>query len=93
MFWLDKVKVVLEVYFGGQVLGGVIVDIFFGSVNLSGKLVEIFFEKLIYNLLYFNFFGDGEIVEYWEGIFMGYCYYDIRDVEFLFLFGFGLSYI
>lgn len=92
MPWLDKVKGLLEGYLGGQALGGAIADILFGLANPSGKLAETFPKKLIHNPSYLNFPGDGETVEYREGIFVGYRHYDTRDVEPLFPFGYGLSY-
>lgn len=92
MPWLDKVKGVLEGYLGGQALGGAIADLLFGIASPSGKLAETFPKKLIHNPSYLNFPGDGETVEYREGIFVGYRHYDTRDVEPLFPFGYGLSY-
>ncbi|MBM7651402.1 glycoside hydrolase family 3 C-terminal domain-containing protein [Neobacillus cucumis] len=92
MPWLDKVKGVLEGYLGGQALGGAIADILFGSVSPSGKLAETFPKKIVHNPSYLHFPGDGESVEYREGIFVGYRHYDTRDVEPLFPFGYGLSY-
>jgi beta-glucosidase len=92
MPWLDKIKAVLEGYLGGQALGGAIADLLFGLASPSGKLAETFPKKLIHNPSYLNFPGDGETVEYREGIFVGYRHYDTRDVEPLFPFGFGLSY-
>jgi beta-glucosidase len=92
MPWLDKVKGVLEGYLGGQALGGAIADILFGIASPSGKLAETFPKKLVHNPSYLNFPGDGETVEYREGIFVGYRHYDTRDVEPLFPFGYGLSY-
>ncbi|MDF2791516.1 MAG: glycoside hydrolase family 3 domain protein [Neobacillus sp.] len=92
MPWLSKVKGVLEGYLGGQALGGAIADILFGIASPSGKLAETFPKKLIHNPSYLNFPGDGETVEYREGIFVGYRHYDTRDVEPLFPFGYGLSY-
>lgn len=92
MPWLDKVKGLLEGYLCGQALGGAIADILFGLANPSGKLAETFPKKLIHNPSYLNFPGDGETVEYREGIFVGYRHYDTRDVEPLFPFGYGLSY-
>jgi beta-glucosidase len=92
MPWLDKVKAVLEAYLGGQALGGAIADILFGIANPSGKLAETFPVKLSDNPSYFNFPGEGDKVEYKEGIFVGYRYYDKKEIEPLFPFGYGLSY-
>jgi len=92
MPWLDKVKAVLEAYLGGQALGGAIADILFGIVNPSGKLAETFPVKLSDNPSYLNFPGEKDKVEYKEGIFVGYRYYDKKEVEPLFPFGYGLSY-
>jgi beta-glucosidase len=92
MPWLDKVKGLLEGYLGGQALGGAIADILFGEVNPSGKLAETFPVKLSDNPSYLNFPGEGDKVEYKEGIFVGYRYYDTKQIETLFPFGFGLSY-
>lgn len=92
MPWLDKVKAVLEAYLGGQALGGAIADILFGITNPSGKLAETFPVKLSDNPSYLNFPGEEDKVEYKEGIFVGYRYYDKKEVEPLFPFGYGLSY-
>lgn len=92
MPWLDKVKAVLEGYLGGQALGGAISDILFGDANPCGKLAETFPKKLSDNPSYLFFPGDGDKVEYREGIFVGYRYYDTKNVEPLFPFGYGLSY-
>lgn len=92
MPWLSKVKAVLETYLGGQALGGAVSDLLFGLANPSGKLAETFPKKLAHNPSYLNFPGDGETVEYREGVFVGYRHYDTRDVDPLFPFGYGLSY-
>ncbi|MUG45702.1 glycoside hydrolase family 3 C-terminal domain-containing protein [Paenibacillus woosongensis] len=92
MPWLPKVKAVLEGYLGGQALGGAIASLLFGDANPSGKLAETFPMKLSDNPSYLNFPGDGDKVEYKEGIFVGYRYYDTKEVEPLFPFGHGLSY-
>ncbi|MNW46644.1 Thermostable beta-glucosidase B [compost metagenome] len=92
MPWLDKVKAVLEGYLGGQALGGAIADLLFGDANPSGKLAETFPKQLSDNPSYLNFPGDGDKVEYKEGIFVGYRYYDKKNLEPLFPFGYGLSY-
>lgn len=92
MPWISKVKAVLESYLGGQAVGSAQYDILFGRVNPSGKLPETFPLKLEDNPSYLNFPGEKDVVEYREGIFVGYRYYDKKKMEVLFPFGHGLSY-
>ncbi|MFB9758669.1 glycoside hydrolase family 3 C-terminal domain-containing protein [Ectobacillus funiculus] len=92
MPWLPKAKGVLEGYLGGQALGGAIADLLFGDANPSGKLAETFPQRLSDNPSFLHFPGEGDKVEYKEGIFVGYRYYDAKGVEPLFPFGYGLSY-
>lgn len=92
MPWLDKVKAVLEAYLGGQALGGAVADLLFGDANPSGKLAETFPRSLAQNPSHPYFPGEGDRVEYKEGLLVGYRYYDTKDIDPLFPFGFGLSY-
>ena len=92
MPWLPRVKGLLEAYLGGQALGGAISDLLFGKANPCGKLAETFPIKLSHNPSYLNFPGEGSQVEYREGLFVGYRYYDKKGIEPLFPFGYGLSY-
>ncbi len=92
MPWISKVKGVLESYLGGQAVGSAQYDILFGKVNPSGKLPETFPVKLEDNPSYLNFPGEKDLVEYREGVFVGYRYYDKKKMEVLFPFGYGLSY-
>ncbi|MCH1624356.1 glycoside hydrolase family 3 C-terminal domain-containing protein [Ferdinandcohnia quinoae] len=92
MPWVDKVKGILEAYLGGQAQGGAIADLLFGTESPSGKIAETFPKQLRHNPSYLNFPGEGDKVEYKEGLFVGYRYYDMKGIEPLFPFGFGLSY-
>ncbi|WP_141502377.1 beta-glucosidase [Paenibacillus luteus] len=92
MPWLPQAKAVLEGYLGGQAAGGAIADLLFGEANPSGKLAETFPASLRHNPSYLNFPGEGDRVEYREGLFVGYRYYDAKDIKPLFPFGYGLSY-
>ena len=92
MPWVDKVKGIVEAYLGGQAVGGAVCDILFGRVNPSAKLPETFPIKLEDNPSYLSYIGEGDMVEYREGIFVGYRYYDKKKMDVLFPFGFGLSY-
>ena len=92
MPWLDDVKGVLEAYLGGQATGGAMADLLFGETNPSGKLAETFPQSVHHNPSALFFPGDGDRVEYREGIYVGYRYYDRKGIEPLFPFGYGLSY-
>jgi beta-glucosidase len=92
MPWVNKVKGILEVYLGGQAVGGATVDLLYGKANPCGKLAETFPKRLQDNPSYLNFPGTNRTVEYKEGVFIGYRYYDAREMEVLFPFGYGLSY-
>lgn len=76
MPWLPQAKAVLEGYLGGQAFGGAVADLLFGEVSPSGKLAETFPMKLSDNPSFLNFPGEGDTVEYKEGLFVGYRYYD-----------------
>lgn len=92
MPWVDDVKGILECYLGGQTVGKAQVNLLFGRVNPSGKLAESFPLRLQDNPSYLNFPGEKDKVSYREGVFVGYRYYDYREMDVLFPFGYGLSY-
>jgi beta-glucosidase len=82
----------VEAYLGGQAIGEAIVNVLFGKVNPSGRLAETFPKKLEDNPSYLFFKGEKDIVEYREGVFVGYRYYETKKIDVLFPFGHGLSY-
>lgn len=90
--WIDDVSAVLEAFMMGQAGGAAIADVLFGKVNPCGKLAETFPLKLSYTPAYINWPGSSGEVRYGEGLFIGYRYYDARQLPVLFPFGFGLSY-
>lgn len=92
MPWADRVKGIFEMYLGGQNVGSAEYNLLFGKANPSGRLPETFPKKLSDNPSYLNFPGDKDKVEYAEGVFVGYRYYDTKDMEVLYPFGHGLSY-
>ena len=90
--WIDGTAAVLEAWMMGQAGGGAIADVLFGRVNPSGKLAETYPLKLSDTPAYLNFPGENGEVRYGEGIFVGYRYYDAKDIPVLFPFGYGGSY-
>jgi len=92
MPWADKVPAILEMYLAGDACGEAAISILLGETNPSGKLAETFPKKLEDTPCYMNFPGERGYVEYREGIFVGYRYYDKKKMDVLFPFGHGLSY-
>jgi beta-glucosidase len=90
--WEDRVGGVLETWLGGQAAGGAVADVLTGTVNPSGKLAETIPLRLEDNPSYLNFPGDSHIVNYGEGLFIGYRAYDALALDVDHPFGFGLSY-
>lgn len=92
MPWIDKAKGVVHGYLSGQAGAGGLLNVLSGQVNPSGKLAES------YPLRYEDtpsapyFPGQEATVEYREGPYVGYRYFDTADKELLFPFGYGLSY-
>ncbi len=92
MPWLDQVAAVLQTWYGGQESGNALADVLFGDVNPSGKLPTTLPRRLQDTPAYINYPGENGQVLYGEGLFVGYRYYEAKDVAPLFPFGFGLSY-
>ena len=92
MPWLQDVPALLCVYLGGEQVGAATVDLLYGKVNPSGHLAETWPIRLQDNPSYLNFPGEEGVVTYAEGIFVGYRYYDKKEMPVNFCFGHGLSY-
>ena len=90
--WINSVSAVLEGWMMGQAGASALADVLFGKVNPSGKLAETFPLKLSDTPSHINWPGDAGRVHYGEGLFIGYRYYDAKEMPVLFPFGYGLSY-
>ena len=90
--WIDGVAAVLEGWMMGQAGGVAIAEVLFGRVNPCGKLAETFPLKLSDTPAHLNWPGNAGVVRYGEGLFIGYRYYDAKEMPVLFPFGHGLSY-
>lgn len=92
MPWADEAGAILDLYLGGQGVGEAAVRLLYGEANPSGKLAETFPVKLEDNPSYLNFPGTKNRVCYGEGIYVGYRYYDKKQMPVRYPFGHGLSY-
>ncbi len=90
--WVDGTAAVLEAWLSGQAAGGAVADVLFGVVNPSGRLAETFPLRLEDTPAYLDFPGDGDRVRYGEGLYIGYRWYEARELPVAFPFGHGLSY-
>lgn len=90
--WAGQVAAVLEMYLGGQGVGEAADRLLYGEANPSGHLAETFPLHLEDNPSYLNFPGDGANVNYAEGVYVGYRYYDAKKMPVRWAFGHGLSY-
>lgn len=90
--WAGQVAAVLEMYLGGEGVGEATDRLLYGDANPSGHLAETFPLRLADNPSYLNFPGDGKNVDYAEGIYVGYRYYDKKEIPVRWAFGHGLSY-
>lgn len=92
MPWLQSVKSVLQIWYGGNESGTGLADIVYGNVNPSGRLPLTFPKREQDIPAALSFKSANYQTYYEEGIWVGYKHYVARGLEPLFPFGFGLSY-
>ena len=92
MPWVDSPKAILEAYLGGQAGGPAVADILFGRRTPCGKLAETFPLRQADIPSDQWFPGANRQVQYREGLYVGYRYFDSFQRPVLFPFGHGLSY-
>jgi beta-glucosidase len=90
--WLDKTPALLDMWYGGQEGGHALAAILFGDANPSGKLPVTLPKEFKDSPAAANYPGENLKVNYAEGIYVGYRYFDSKNVVPAFPFGFGLSY-
>ena len=76
----------------GQAGGGGVADVLYGVVNPSARLSETVPHRLQDTPAFLSFHGENGRIPYSEGIFVGYRWYDVREMDVAFPFGHGLSY-
>jgi beta-glucosidase len=94
--WLGSVPAVLLSWYSGMEGGNAIARVLFGDVNPSGKLPATFPKRLADSPAHTTgvkgFPGENGTTVYSEGVFVGYRWFDTKNIEPLFAFGHGLSY-
>lgn len=90
--WIHQAAAVLELWLGGQAVGGAVADLLVGATDPGGRLAETLPLRLQDTPAFLNFPGEAGHVRYGEGVFVGYRGYDALDRDVSFPFGHGLSY-
>ena len=90
--WLTHCRAVVYGALGGQAGAGAVLDVLTGKLNPCGKLAETWANCYEDTPAKDNFAGAGRTVQYREGMYVGYRYYQTAGVPVAFPFGHGLSY-
>ena len=90
--WIDQTPAVVNAWFPGEEGGHAIADVLFGDVNPSGRLPVTFPKRLEDSPSWGHYPGENGVVDYAEGIYVGYRWFATKHIEPRFCFGHGLSY-
>lgn len=96
--WISHVPAVLQGWYLGMEAGNALARVLVGDVNPSGKLPCTFPQKLADSPAHtfgpeaYPGTGKDGVVRYAESLLVGYRWFDAKNIEPLFPFGFGLSY-
>ena len=106
--WNDKAQAIIYAWYGGQIGNKALAEIIAGKTNPSGKLPitieKDFKDSPGYGYIpagesLYTGWGDGKEkdhpvfdINYTEGVFIGYRWYEEKNIEPLYPFGFGLAY-
>ena len=87
MPWINDATAALQCWFPGQEFGNSLSDVIFGNTNPSGKLPTTFPKSLKDTPAFSTYPGNDLQMDYEEGLFIGYRWYDKEDIKTLFHFG------
>lgn len=90
--WQGRAKAILETWLLGQAGGAALADVIFGDETPSGKLAQTIIDDVNDDSSAMNWPGEEGHVDYGEGVFVGYRYYDTFRKQVTYPFGYGLSY-
>ena len=90
--WAGQCRALVYGALGGQAGAGAAADILTGKLCPCGKLSQTWAQAHDDTPAKANFGGEGRNIEYREGLYVGYRYYQTAGVPVAFPFGYGLSY-
>jgi beta-glucosidase len=89
--WMDRVDAIVFSGMGGSESGNGLTDVLFGDVNPSGHLPYVWGTLEQYPAK-IDIFSTEYDYPYDEGVFIGQRWFDLKNYDPIFPFGFGLSY-
>lgn len=92
MNWEHHAQAIVEAWLPGQAGGSALADVLYGDVDPSGRLAQTIPCSINDDPSMMNWPGEEGHVDYGEGVFVGYRYYDTFDKPIRYPFGYGLSY-
>ncbi|HYW94060.1 MAG TPA: glycoside hydrolase family 3 C-terminal domain-containing protein [Bacteroidales bacterium] len=90
--WIDQVPAFIDAFYLGQETGTALADVLFGKSNPSGRLPFTYIQNPDGNYALWDYRDTTLNQPYYEGIFVGYRFYEKNGQKVLFPFGYGLSY-
>jgi len=90
--WLDDVPAALIAWYPGQEAGEAIADVLMGDAEPGGRMPTTWARHERDTPAFLNYPGEAGVVRYGEGVFVGYRWYDAREIEPMIPFGHGGSY-
>lgn len=89
----EKTSALIWSWFNGSEGGNALADVLLGNINPSGKLPWTMPKSINDSPAHAtNSFPGEEVLSYKEGLLVGYRWFDTKNIEPLYPFGFGLSY-
>lgn len=88
----SDIDAILCPFFNGMQGGKAVADALFGFFNPSGKLPLTWPKRISDTPAFKNYPGECKEVWYGEGMYVGYRWYDARQISVAYPFGYGLSY-
>ncbi len=90
--WIHKVAGLVYAWYPGEYGNTAVAKIICGQINPSGRLPDTFSRHWRDEPAYGNYPAVNNTVDFAEGIYVGYRWYDKKNIKPLYPFGFGLSY-
>lgn len=90
MPWVNDVKAIIQAWYSGNEVGNALSDVIYGAVNPSGRLPLTLPVRGQDIPAYLNTHSENGEIHYREDLFVGYKWYQARDIKPLFPFGCAL---